>query len=48
MLAENNSIKKLLIQHNFLGTEGAEIMLKAIQNHSMLTYLDISANEIGS
>jgi hypothetical protein len=48
MLSENSSIKKLLIQHNFLGTEGAEIMVKAIQNHNMLTYLDISANEIGS
>ena len=48
MLQENNSIKKFLIQHNFLGEEGAKIMANAIKSHYNLTYLDISANEIGS
>ena len=37
-----------LIQHNFLGAEGAKQMVEALKLHPEMRYLDISANEIGS
>lgn len=48
MLKENKSLEKLLIQHNFLGHEGANQMVKALKIHPQMLYLDISANEISA
>ena len=48
MLGQNQSIEKLLIQHNYLKTKGAELMVKALDVHPEMKYLDISANEIES
>ena len=48
MLENNHSLEKLLIQHNYLETKGAEEMVKALKAHPELKYLDISANAIGS
>ena len=48
MLSTNHSLEKLLIHHNYLGTKGAEQMVRALKLHPEMKYLDISANEIGS
>jgi Ran GTPase-activating protein (RanGAP) involved in mRNA processing and transport len=48
MLKENKSLEKLLIQHNYLGHEGANQMVQALKIHPQMRYLDISANEICS
>ena len=48
MLRSNKSLEKLLIQHNFLGEDGAQQMVEALKLHPEMQYLDISANNIGS
>ena len=48
MLGKNQSLEKLLIQHNYLKTKGAELMVRALKLHTEMKYLDISANEIES
>ena len=48
MLGKNHSLEKLLIQHNYLKSNGAELMVRALKLHPEMKYLDISANEIGS
>ena len=48
MLNQNHKIKKLYIQHNNLKTEGARLIVNALENHRQIKYLDISANSIGS
>jgi Ran GTPase-activating protein (RanGAP) involved in mRNA processing and transport len=48
MLQHNSSLEKLLIQHNYVETSGAQHIVHAIKNHTKIKYLDISANEIHS
>lgn len=44
MLADNKTLEKLYIQHNNLGEDGAKQMVRALNLHPLMQYLDISAN----